>query len=543
MIKRFVFLLIFPLIGGALFAQTEEQVIKAAEEISYEYFYDDLKFLADDELRGRDTGSEGYAEAADYVAEKFKEYGLEPFGDNGTYFQAVPFKKGIIKPSTVQLEISKGDESVIGSYGENVAIMLNLEDAEFSIEKGLVFVGYGNVLPKQEIDDYEGVDVEGKVVVLALGAPKGVKASRNPFGKIRTALNKGASGIILYSPKGLIQNVLFKQMSKFLSRPMLVIDDPEIGGSMFDADALVLSKSNLVADLLKLDGINFKKELKKMKKGTFKSIALSSQLSCSYDSKITSIDCKNVLAVLPGTDDVLKDEYIVVSAHLDHLGVGTPVKKDSIYNGMWDNASGVAATINIAKAFKDAGIESKRSIIFASYTGEEKGLYGSKYFAGKNTLDSSQIVANINIDMLGGLVETKDITPLGYTHSNLSEAVDFATKSLELEINAADKYEKMYLERSDQISLIKKGTPALYINAGEVAINDKENAKKAMDKWMKTTYHSPQDDLNQEYSDEAFHTALKVNFLTTYYVANLMDKITWDPESWIYKKHVLQEKQ
>lgn len=526
-----------------LFGQTQEQVIEAAQQINYDDFFKHVEYLASDELEGRDVGSKGYDLAAKYVASEFQKYGLLPFGDNQTYFQKVPFNKGSIKSNTVNIEIENPGARLRGEYNKNVALVANLKGPTFYQEQELVFVGYGIVSDEDGIDDYKGLDVEGKTIIMALGAPKGVKVGKSPMAKVKTAIDKGVGGIIVYTPRGFGENLIFNQLKKFANRPIMEIDDPELGGSFVDADLLALSKKKFIAGIVNLeDGVKLRKELRSMKKGTFTSRELSSKFKCSYELNLEDIDCKNVVALLPGTDPLLKDEYVVVSAHLDHLGVGKPVKKDSIYNGMWDNATGVAATISIAKAFKDAGIEPKRSVIFTSFTGEEKGLYGSAYFAGKIPLDSGQIVANINIDMLGNIVDTKDITPLGYNHSNLAEAIDFAAKEMAMDLNDAEEYEHDYLERSDQISLIKKGTPALYINGGENALDPKQDGRKAMMKWMRTTYHKPSDDLNQEYSPEAFHKALKINFLATYYTVNELEKIEWYPESWIYKKHVLKEK-
>ena len=209
---------------------------------------------------------------------------------------------------------------------------------------------------------------------------------------------------------------------------------------------------------------------------------------------------------------------------------------------MWDNASGSAASISISKAYNELEEKPKRSVIFVCVTAEEKGLYGSAYFSKKNNVTGGKIVANINIDMLGNIYETSDIIPLGYSASNLSEAIDFAAKTLDIIIDDNLNEEKEYIERSDQVSFIEMGIPALNIGGGYTAIDPKINGKKAVNKWMDKFYHSPFDDLEQEYSDKAFLTSIKVNFLTIFYITNRMEEIKWNEDNWLYKKYVSEKK-
>jgi len=244
-----------------------------------------------------------------------------------------------------------------------------------------------------------------------------------------------------------------------------------------------------------------------------------------------------VVAVMPGSDVRLKNEYVVLGAHLDHFGIGKAIKGDSIYNGMMDNASGVSALLSISKAFNEFNIRTKRSVIFVLYTAEENGLLGSSYFVNKTTIKEGKMVANINIDMLSQTIETAGMAPLGYSHSNLSAAADFAAQQLNLKIDDNSEAEAAYIERSDQISFIKEGVPALFIAGGFTALDPKKNGEKVFNKWMKKRYHSPFDDLDQPYSEKAFQTAIRFNFLTTYFIANVLKEIKWDKESWLFKKY------
>ena len=492
--------------------ETEKEVISVMNNIEYSYFFKHLEYLASDELKGRDVGSEGYKMAADYVANEFKQNGLLPFGDAGTYFQKVEFSKRSIVKSSIQFKIEKNSESLRGIYGNNMSLLISPRYDKVNEKQKLVFVGYGNIIPEENINDYEGVDVKGKTVIVALGGPKSVENPEvNLLSKVQNAIDHGANGLILFYPKGLGQSLIFNQLHGFLSERTLSLTDTSMEKSMLDFDLklAVWAKKKYIKEIFKLNGLKLRKELKNIAKGNTSSKELESVLNCSYDVNVESIYCKNVVALLPGTDPTLKNEYVVVSAHLDHLGIGKEIKGDSIYNGMWDNASGSAGVISIAKAYNDLSEKPKRSVVFICLTAEEKGLLGSSYYANKNEVKEGKIVANLNIDMVGNLFETIDIIPLGYSHSNLSEAVDFAAGALNLKIDDNELEELNYLERSDQISFIKKEIPALNIGSGYTAVNPKINAQKQTDKWMEKYYHSPFDDLNQEYSSEAFLTYVK----------------------------------
>ena len=537
---------ILSLSHSAIIAQeSTTNALEVSNNIKYSEFSKHLEYLSSDELKGRDTGSEGYALAADYVADEFKNNGLLPFGDDNTYFQKVPLTKRSLIKSTIKVEAFLNGEKVEGKYGENISFLLNPNYDKIETEQELVFVGYGNILPEYNINDYEGINVKGKTVIVSLGAPKGIKSrsASDPFAKVQNALKNGVSGIIVFMPNRLIQGLAFKQLHGYLGVPIISLTDTSITESMFDIGLKIgaFSKKELISDIFKLNGLKLKKEIKRIKKGNFASKELKSKLNCSFNVNVENSDCKNVVAVLTGTDSVLKDEYLVLGAHLDHVGVGEVIKGDSIYNGMWDNASGSAAIISIAKAYTELSEKPKRSVVFVCYTGEEKGLLGSSYYANRNNVTNGKIIANLNIDMLGNIFETKDIIPLGYSHSNLSEAVDFVASALNQKIDDNKQEENTYLERSDQISFIQKEIPALNIGSGYTAVNPKIDGQKHVDKWMEKNYHSPFDDLNQDYSEKSFLTYIRINFLTSFYITNVLDEVKWNKDSWVYKKYVLKE--
>jgi hypothetical protein len=522
-----------------------DEVISVLKTIEYNYFLEHLKYLASDELKGRGIGSIGFDKAANYVTDEFKKNGLLPYGDSDTYFQEVILSKSSIKKGSFELQIEKNLKTITANYGSNISVVLSPKYENINEKQNMVFVGYGNIIPDENINDYNGVNVKGKTVIVALGGPKGIENSafNNRQAKFDNAMAQGANGIILFYPKaGLFQNLIFKKVHGFLSKHMLSLADTSIQASIVDIDLklAIFAKKEFIKEIFALNGLSLKKELRNIAKGNSSSQEFASELNCSYKVEKYSIISKNVVALLPGSDTNLKNEYVVLGSHLDGLGIGKTKKGDSIYNGMLDNASGVSALLSIAKTFNSLSEKPKRSIIFICYTSEENGLLGSNYFANRNNIVNGNIVANINVDMLSQTFETLNVAPLGYSHSNLSKGVDYAANLLKLKIDDNKQAEIDYIERSDQISFIKKGIPALFIAGGYTAVNHKKNGKKSFDKWMKKKYHSPFDDLNQKYSDKAFLTAIKFNFLTTYYISNYLEQIKWNKSGWLYKKYVLK---
>lgn len=527
----------------AFVGKAQKHIVDITQDIDYNYFQHHLEYLAGDNLEGRDVGSEGYDKAASHVAEEFERLGCKPYGDNNTFFQSVPFKKRSVITSSIEFQSVLGADIVDGSYADNISILTSPKNLQVAEKQQLVFVGFGNIMPDKNINDYEGLDVKGKTVIAMLGAPKSLKDynSFDPFVKVSNAISQGASGIIIFFNKGLFQNMVFNQIHRFTGRPLVSLADTALDGSManFNLGVAAFAKKDFIKNIFKQNDLNLSSSIRKAKKGQFVSQALRSEISCKYKVNIENYNCKNVVAILPGTDSLLKNEYVTVGAHMDHVGIGKAVKGDSIYNGMWDNATGVASLLSFAETFNKASLQPRRSLVFICYTAEEKGLLGSKYYAAYNNMGTENIVANINIDMVAGLFPTKDIIPMGYSHSNLSEAIDFTAENLNLIVDDNKEEENNYLFRSDQASFLQKGIPVLNVANGYTAVDSKINAYKEIEKWMSEYYHSPFDDLDQDYSKEAFHIGLKYNFLTIYYITNMMEEIKWNEDSWIYKRYVL----
>lgn len=541
-----IYILVSPYL--AAFAQnTDENTISVMNSIEYSYFFKHLKYLSSDELKGRDVGSEGFDKAASYVAEEFKVNGLHPFGDSATYFQKIEFLKPSILKTSFKFQVENNSKSLNGVFGKNVSLLASAKSSKINEKQKLVFVGYGNVIPEEKINDYDGVDVRGKTVIVAMGGPKSIKnqAFYDILLKVYNAESHGAGGIILFYPQSkLFQSLIFRYVHAFLIKSTLYYSDTSIHGAMSDVGLklCVYAKRSFIKDILNLTGLHFAKELRSIERGENISKELDLSLNCSYTTNIERIYSKNVVSVIPGSDSTLKNEYVVIGAHIDHLGIGKEIKGDSIYNGMLDNASGVAATLSIGRAFSQLTAKPKRSTIFICYTAEEEGLYGSNYFVNKNGIKNGKIVANLNLDMISNLFETKEVVPIGYLHSNLSEAIDYSIGNLNLAIAINKKLDQDYVERGDQLSFIKKGIPSIFIIPGVTPVDPKINGDKLTNRWLWKYYHSPFDDLNQKYSEKAFLTAIKLNFLALHYMTNNLEVIKWNNGSWLRSKYILKDK-
>ena len=356
-----------------------------------------VAFLADDRLKGRETGSPEHREAAEYIARQFKDAGLQPAGTDG-YFQSVPFRSRSIVEERSSLSLVRGSEVVPVVLGDEATFSMRIEPAAH-VEAPIVFAGYGLQVPESKHDDLAGLDLKGKVVMLLTGGPSSIPGpllahyQNTRWSYLKQA---GAIGVIsIQNPKG--QDIPWdrSKLARFL--PSMAIADPaldETAGQQLAvtvnaaaAEKFFVGSGHRFAELLELS--NAGQVLPRF------TIPASVRATVAIDAQ--SLRSDNVAGILPGTDPVLKNEYIIVSAHLDHVGTGKG-SGDVIYNGAMDNASGIATLIETAKAAA-AKKGNKRSIIFLAVTAEEKGLLGSRYFANKPTVAAKSIVADLNTDM------------------------------------------------------------------------------------------------------------------------------------------------
>ncbi len=495
-----------------------------------------MAFLADDLLEGRGTGTRGYQLAANYVRAQFEEMGLKPAGVGGSYFQNVRFRRIellrdksslVVKPkngSTRTLTIEK--DYVMGG---------NPLSADTTAEGQVVFVGFGVSAPEFKYDDYEGIDVRGKIVAALYGAPPKMPSAPGAHfssteQKLRMAAEHGAIGYISIWAGKTEQRTPFSEYVRFTRGPALRwLDEKGVpDGAEPSIRGAVRISSSTAALLFEGAPKSWKDALQAAENSQPQALPLTTSVAMHIVSRYSEAESPNVAAILPGSDPQLKNEYVSFTAHLDHLGIGDPVKGDSIYNGAADNASGTSALLEMARAFSELHPAPRRSLLFIAVTGEEEGLLGSDYYAQNPTVPITQIVANINMDEVSFLYDFKDIVPLGGEHSSLGAVADDVARHMGLTVSPDPLPEEVYFVRSDQYSFILQGVPALYIEEGLQTVNPNLDGKKMQFDWEVQRYHLPSDDINQPLDFNATVKCTRVDLAVGYEVAQQTERPHWN---------------
>jgi len=495
-----------------------------------------IAFLADDLLEGRGTGTRGYQLAANYVRAQFEEMGLKPAGVNGSYFQNVRFRRiellrdkssFVVKPrngSTRTLTIEK--DYVMG--GDPLS-------ADTTAEGQVVFVGFGVSAPEFKYDDYAGIDVRGKIVAALYGAPPKMPSAPGAHfssseQKLRMAAEHGAIGYISIWAGKTEQRTPFSEYIRFTRGPALRwLDEKGVpDGAEPSIRGAARISSSAAALLFEGAPKSWKDALQAAENSQPQAFPLTASVTMHIVSRYSEAESPNVAAILPGSDPQLENEYVSFTAHLDHLGIGDPVKGDSIYNGAADNASGTAALLEMARAFSELHPAPRRSLLFIAVTGEEEGLLGSDYYAQNPTVPITQIVANINMDEVSFLYDFKDIVPLGGEHSSLGAIADDVAQHMGLTVSPDPLPEEVYFVRSDQYSFILQGVPALYIEEGLQTVNPNLDGKKMQFDWEVQRYHQPSDDMGQPFDFNATVKCTRVDLAVGYEVAQQTGRPHWN---------------
>jgi Zn-dependent M28 family amino/carboxypeptidase len=486
-----------------------------------------VQFLANDSLEGRGTGTPGFEKAAGYMVEQFRAAGLEPAGVDG-YRQRVDFHVVQIDESRSSLDLLANGKVQPVKLGEDATLGVS-PGAREDVEAGLVFVGYGLTVPESHYDDLAGQDVKGKVVVLVTGGPGNlpgpVKAHYQSGEERRKALVKaGVIGTItIQNPKS--AEIPWSRTAGSRFQPRMKLSDPGRGVAP-DLAVSIMFNAEHAEMLFAGSGHTFQEILAAVQADKpLPHFPLAVKVHARLGMTRTSVSSENIAGVLPGTDPKLKQEYVVVSAHLDHLGIGSPVDHDRIYNGAMDDASGDASLIEVARALKDA--KPKRSILFLSVTAEEKGELGSQYFAAHPTV-TGHIVADLNMDMYLPLFPLKYLEVQGLGESTLGDDIRAVASAAGVQIQADKEPEHNRFIRSDQYSFIKKGVPALAFKFGWVSGSPEEKIFKA---WYAQRYHAPSDDLSQpvDYAAAAQFDAILEQLALR--VANADSRPKWKSDS------------
>jgi Zn-dependent M28 family amino/carboxypeptidase len=493
-------------------------------------WWEHVKVLADDGLEGRQTGSEGYRKAAAYVVAQFEAAGLRPAGSNG-FLQSVPFsRRRIVEEASRVALVRDGNEAPL-QLGVDLTINLRAALAP-SVEAPLAFVGYGLSAPEAGHDDLAGLDLAGKVAVYFSGAPAGIGgplAAHYQQAGVRWQALKAAGAIgslAIPNPRTMEQS--WERTAPSRLNAVMTLADPrfddlagmQMSGTVNPASAerLFVGSTHTVSDLQAL--VNARKPLPRF--------VLPTSLRARITLDSTTLQSDNVVALLPGSDPALAREHLVLTAHLDHVGVGAPVNGDRIYNGAMDNASGIATMLEAARSLAAATPKPKRSVLFVAVTAEEHGLLGSRYFAGNPTVPQSSIVGNINMDMFLPLFPMKSVMVLGLDESDLGDRVRAAAGRMALGVTPDLQPERNRFTRSDQYRFITQGIPAVALKVGF----EPGSPEAEIDaKWTRERYHLPSDDLQQPVSLAAAVTFTRLVTALAADVANHHSAPQWKPES------------
>ena len=460
----------------------------------------DVRFLADDLLEGRETGTRGYDLASLYVAQRFRAMGLAPAGDDGSYFQRVPMLRGVLQPEGNALTIVRDGREQALVFRDDFLPGINFNEAQASVDAPAVFVGQGVHAPELGHDDFAGVDVKGKIAVMFNGAPATFDNDRRAFyssrrTKAEELVRRGAVGLVVVQTDDEDKRSPWQRTVANWNRPGMRLRGKDGKGIDTWPELRVgafVSTAN--ADALLTNGTRTAKQLfQDLRDGKLRAFDLPGTLRLSSHTAIEPVDSRNVVARIDGT--TLKNEHVVFSAHLDHVGIGAPVNGDAIYNGALDNALGIAVMLEAANRLAHEGEPTKRSLLFVAVTAEEKGLLGAEWFARNPTVPAGSLVANVNMDMPMLLAPTSDVVPIGLEHSTLQPIVQQAAKEIGVSLSKDPSPEEVVFVRSDQYAFIRAGVPAVYLDGGYTGVGS--DAKPVQDAFLRERYHQPGDDLSQ----------------------------------------------
>ena len=505
---------------------------------------DRIKALSADQFEGRAPGTKGEELTVKYLEDAFKTLGLKPGNSDGTYVQKVPLV-GITATNTSPLTIAgAGGKRTFKWSDDVVAWTKHVADGAAITGSDVIFAGYGVTAPEFSWDDFKGVDVKGKTIVVLVNDPQvpdpadSSKLDPKTFNgkamtyygrwtyKFEEGARRGAAGILIVHETGPAGYPFQVVQGNLREKFDLVTPDKNMGRASIEGWITL----DTAKQILKMAGQDFDALKKQALTREFKPVPLDLKASIALKNTMRTLDSRNVLGKVEGADPKLRDEYVVYSAHWDHLGIGAPVKGDRIYNGALDNASGVAQLLEIARAYTQVEPKPKRSILFLMVTAEEQGLLGSQYYSVTPAYPLAKTVANVNVDGINQWGRTKDVTVIGMGASDLDDYLRDAAAEQGRELRPDPESEKGFYYRSDHFNFAKQGVPALYIDSGEEFIGKPPGYSKAKrDEYTGVDYHQPSDQVKPDWDLSGAVEDSHLLFLVGYRVANADKMPEWKP--------------
>jgi Zn-dependent M28 family amino/carboxypeptidase len=502
------------------------------ETISPDHIRWHVRFLAHDLLEGRGTGQRGGDLAAEYMATQFAEYGLKPAGDNGSYLQKVPLVGVTTLPDTTfSLVPQHGAAMELKPLTDYVATD-QTQQPQSEVNADIVFVGYGIEAPEYGWDDYKGVDVHGKVLLMLVNEPpsddpKFFKGKALTYYgrwtyKYEEAARKGAVGVILV------------HQTEMASYPWEVVRNSNSGEKSYlklEGPALKVASwihLDVAEKLAASSGVNLDKMMADARSRDFHPVSLGAKLKAHMVSKVRDLQSNNVVAMLPGSDRNLKQEAVMYTAHYDHFGIRSDMPGDNIFNGAQDNATGCGILLELARAYSVASQRPRRSILFAAVTAEEQGLLGSEYLGKHPPISASRISVDLNYDDVKPLGAPEEVEVSGAERTTFYAAVQATANEFRLAIRPDARPEAGHFYRSDHFSLARVGIPSFSINEGmKFKGHDEAWGLEQNRDYTQNHYHQPSDEYQPEMDFTGDSAVARFGFALGWEAASAPKRVEW----------------
>lgn len=496
-----------------------------------------MDFLASDLLSGRETGSLGHEVAAQYIATEFAKMGIVPAGDEG-YMQRIKFKSGLLDLASTKFSIQSSDKEITFKLYDDYAMRADINRLQSEVSAELVFAGFGIDAPFLAYSDFDDINVAGKIAVVLAGQPNDFPSAEGAhYSRKSTAalVARGAIGVINVWTPVREKIFAFAKTKQYAGKPSIYwLDEtgyvqrgyPELLGRA----SISMTAGKQLFALAGMDLAQIYKRIENGEKPKGQDMGISAKIS--YQTSHDSLTSPNVVGILEGSDPELKNEYVLLSAHTDHLGVSENIALgDKINNGAMDNAAGVATLLEMAHQFTQSDVKPKRSLLFVMVTGEEKGLLGSDYFANNPTVPLENIVANVNLDMPILTNDFDQLIGFGAQHSTLWNVISAAAEHHGMKLIPDPMPEQNIFVRSDQYSFVKKGIPAVYLVTADNAEMVFEDHELSSMQFRMHHYHKPSDQLDLPINYAVAAKFVAINRAITLTIANAEERPHWNAGS------------
>ena len=496
----------------------------------------DLRRLADDDMAGRETGTSGFERAAAFVAARMADAGLEPAGDDGTWFQRVPLLTGTPLREGARLAVERDGMVEELRFGDEFLPWSNFNATTHAVRAPAAFVGHAIHAPELGHDDFAGVDLRGRIAVLLPGAPDSFDDNARAYHsatreKFSALAERGAVGAVIVSSPQFEARMPWPRMQAAWDKPAMRLRDADgVAVDGFPQLQAVAAVGVAAADLLLFaPGRTAAQVFDRARDGTGQAFALDGHVVIEGGTRIEAIESHNVIGRLPGSDPELAGEHVVHTAHLDHVGVIAMRDGDAIHSGALDNALGVSIMLETARTLVAADAAPRRPQLFAALTGEEQGLLGAQHFVARPTVAREGLVANINIDMPVLLAPSTDAVVIGAEHSTLQAVAEAAAEEIGVKLSPDPFPEEVTFVRSDQYAFVRAGIPALYLDGGVESADGERDPLVALTYFLRNCYHQPCDDASQpvQYDDAARLARLAAAIATR--IGNDNQRPRWNP--------------